>query len=336
MGDIVYPTERRLPPMNRIDRAFQIAAVLGLLLVVLPLAFPHETRASEVLQNFMHVPVFALVAIAALRALQSHRSTAGHPAITHYLMALAIAAALGAASEIAQIPGPRDASLQDWIVDTASGATALAILRWREGRGSATLRQRVGLAAFITAGTLFLVAPVLHAAIAYGYRYQQLPDLFRFHGAKLDAIDTYFLFGEPVHPEFRVLPEAWRRPDDPVSIRVALPAIKWPGLTLDEPHPDWSGYATLLVDLTNPGDKPLELRLRIHDATHNHTFADRYNGLLEVPARTRQAFHIPLSAVREAPQGRSMDLQHIAGVVLFRTGPERDEEVYVTRIALER
>lgn len=322
--------------MHRLDRIFQIAAVIGLLLVVMPLALPHDTRASEVLQNFMHVPVFALVAIVALRMIQSHRPTSEWPLVTQYALALAVAAALGAASEIAQIPGPRDASIQDWIVDLTSAATALAFVRWREGLRSTTAPQRLGLAVFIAAGSLFLIAPVFHAAIAYGYRYQQLPDLFRYHGARLDAIDTYFLFGKPVHPEFRILPEPWRQPGDPVSIRVALPAIKWPGLTLDEPHPDWSGYATLLVDLTNPGDSPLELRLRIHDATHNHAFADRYNGRIEVPPRTRRTFPVPLSTVRNAPQGRQMDMRHIAGVVLFRTGPERAEEVYVTRIALER
>jgi hypothetical protein len=323
--------------MHRIDRAFQIAAVIGLLLVVMPLALPHDTRASEVLQNFMHVPVFALVAIVALRTVQAHRSSAERPVAAQYALALTVAAALGAASEIAQIPGPREASIKDWIVDVASAATALAFVRWREAPRAAAARQRLGLAIAVAAGSLFLLAPALHAAIAYGYRYQQLPDLFRYHGARLDAIDTYFLLGEPANREFRALPEPWRQPGDPVGIRLVLPAIQWPGLTLDEPYPDWRGYQTLLVDLTNPQGHPLEFTLRIHDRRHNKQLNDRFNGVLTLAPNSRQVVRIPLSDVQRAPAGRSMDMGHIAGLILFRTSPGREgEAVYVTRMALEK
>ncbi len=321
--------------MNRLDRAFQIAAAIGLFLVVLPLAYPHSTHASVVLQNFMHVPVFALVAIAALRTVRGNRYTSGWPPGTQYLIAVAVAAGMGAASEIAQIPGPRDASLADWIVDLASATTALALVHRHESRGPEAGRRRQGLAIASLAGSLFLLAPLLEATVAYGFRYQQLPDLARFHGARLDAIDTYFLSGSPVHPEFGTLPERWRKLEDPVSLKLALPPVKWPGLSLDEPHPDWRGYESLVIDLTNPGPEPLALTLRVHDAHHNQAFEDRFNTRIALQARTRETIRIPLEAIRNAPRGRAMDMAHVAGVILFRTSPVRDDQVYITRIALE-
>lgn len=331
--------------MDRLDRALRIAAASGVLLVVLPLALPQNTLASAVLQNFVHVPVFALVAIASLRTVRARRFTSGRSPATHYLVALAVAAGIGAASEILQIPGPRHASIQDWIVDVASAMTALAFVRRHEPGGAVDERQRRWLGMLSIAGSLFVLAPLVLAALAYGYRHQQLPDLMRFHGAQFDAIDTYFLSGNPFHPEFRTLPEVWQKPDDPVSIRLVLPPITRPGLSLIEPYPDWRGYTALVIDLTNPGDKPVDLRLRIDDAEHNQDERDRFTLRFTLAPRTRETLRIPLSAVRDAPWGRQMEMAHIAGLGVHGTAPASTrivdatrpaDEIYVTRITLER
>jgi hypothetical protein len=320
----------------RINRAYQIAAAIGLLLVVLPIALPHDTHASSVLQNFVHGPVFGLVAMATLRTIGAHPSMSGRRAGTRTLIAFAVTAGIAAASEIAQIPGPRDASFEDLIVNFVGAATALALVRRHEVRSPDLAHQRLALGLASLTGSLFLLAPLLPAAVAYGIRYQQLPDLVRFHGPRLDAIDTYFIVDSPVHPAFLNLPDRWRKPDDPASMKVPLPPILWPGLSLDEPYPDWRAYSSLLLDLTNPGDRPLELSLRIHDVRHDHEYSDRFNWRITLPAQSRETIRVPLAAVRDAPRGRQMDLEHIAGLLLFRTGPERADVVYVTRITLEK
>ena len=92
----------------------------------------------------------------------------------------------------------------------------------------------------------------------------------------------------------------------------------------------------MLLDLTNPGDRPLELSLRIHDVRHDQEYSDRFNWRITLPAQSRETIRVPLAAVRNAPRGRQMDLEHIAGLLLFRTGPERADVVYVTRITLEK
>jgi len=320
----------------RTDRAYQIAAAVGLLLVVLPIAFPHDTHASSVLQNFMHGPVFGLIAMATLRTIVARPSVSGRRAGTQSLIAFAVTAGIAAASEIAQIPGPRDASIEDLIVDFVGAATALALVRRHEVPRPDLTHRRLALGLISLAGILFLLAPLLPAVVAYSYRYQQLPDLVRFHGANFDKVDTYFLSGNQVHPSFRTLPEEWRQLDDPASLMLVLPPIQWPGLWLDEPHPDWRDYTSLLLDLTNPGEEPLVLTARVHDRHHNHEFADRFNSRIAMPARTRMQVRTPLEAVRNAPLGRKMDMEHIAGLVLFRTSPEREDVVYVTRITLEK
>ncbi len=320
----------------RIDRAYQLAAAVGLLLVVLPIAFPHATHASSVLQNFMHGPVFGLVAMAALRTICAHPSMSGRRAGARTLIAFAVTAGIAAASEIAQIPGPRDASFEDLIVDFVGAATTLALVRRHEARSPDLAHQRLALGLASLAGSLFLLAPLLPATLAYGFRYQQLPDLVRFHGASLDTIDTYFMVDNPDHPAFQNLPNRWRKPDDPMSLKVALPAITWPGLYLGEPYPDWRAFSSLSLDLTNPAERPLELTLRIHDVRHDYEYADRFNWRITLPPQTREMVRIPLATVRNATRGRQMDMQHIAGLLLFRSGPESEDVVYVTRITLEK
>jgi len=95
------------------------------------------------------------------------------------------------------------------------------------------------------------------------------------------------------------------------------------------------GYRALTLDLVNPGDRPLELTLRILDRQHDWRFEDRYNGRLWLPPRSRQGFTIPLEAIANAPDRRRMDLAQIADVLLFRTGGAELGEFYLAGIALQ-
>ena len=321
------------PPGSR--RALQIAAAVGLLLVVLPVALPHGTRASAVLQDFMHGPVFAIVAIAAWRDIRTRTATRTLSTGQQAALALAISAALGGVTELLQIPGARDASVQDWVADIVGAVTGLAANAYFEA--SSSRRPRLRSATITLVGCAVLLAPAVQAALAYGHRWLRFPEVAGARSMPLGLLDTYFLAGMSARLSIEPVPGPWRRAPQESSLKAVLAPVMWPGLSLEEPYPDWRGYRTLLVDITNPEGHPLEFTLRIHDRQHDNQLHDRFNGVLTLAPASRQIVRIALADVEHAPAGRSMDMEHIAGLILFRTSPGHGEEsVYVTRIALER
>ena len=44
----------------------------------------------------------------------------------------------------------------------------------------------------------------------------------------------------------------------------------------------------------------------------------------------------PIDAMRIAPNGRPLDLSHVAGVALYRVGPEGPREFWLYRVELRR
>ncbi len=124
-------------------------------------------------------------------------------------------------------------------------------------------------------------------------------------------------------------------PDDKLWQRVVEDAGARPGLQLLEPPADWSGFEQIVFDVSNPAPRPVSIVLRILDATHDWTFADRFKQVLPLPARTRTVVRISLEAVAASPRGRRMDMTAIANVMLFTRRPVEDGELYITRVWLE-
>jgi hypothetical protein len=131
------------------------------------------------------------------------------------------------------------------------------------------------------------------------------------------------------------LPLRYRRAGDVDSIRLSFAAGARPGLQLFEPAPDWRRHDILALDLTNPGDDPMPVVIRVLDARHDWSHEDRFNQPFEIPAESRVTLRFSLAAIAAAPHGRHMDLSAIADVMLFARQPVAAGEFYVTRIWLE-
>lgn len=91
----------------------------------------------------------------------------------------------------------------------------------------------------------------------------------------------------------------------------------FPGLAVKEPRSDWSGFRTIAVDVRNPGSEPTAVTVRVHDRQHDGSFDDRFNRNFELPPSSASTLRIDLEDVHSSPAGRDMDLQHIAGVIVF-------------------
>lgn len=299
------------------DRVLWILGAIGLLLVLLPVPTPAHARWQGVLEDFAHVPTFALVAL--LVATRDRAATAGAPfALRHALNVLLVTAAIAAATEIAQIPGPRDASLADFARDVAGGLIALGWLAWRKdvaghpGHG----RRAVLVAAAVAA--VSVGAPLAWCAAAYANRAAAFPELARFNS----LLDLYFVSGGSFDRTAAG------------TLRVRLVQGPYPGVALDEPAPDWRGYTALRAVVTNPGDAPLLLTVRVHDRQHQNRYDDRYNGKFTLLPRTTTTLEIPLEQIAAAPRGRRLDLGHVAGVILFSNERAVGREFVLERVAL--
>jgi hypothetical protein len=110
--------------------------------------------------------------------------------------------------------------------------------------------------------------------------------------------------------------------------RLRFSPAYWPGLTLKEVHPDWSGYETLAFDIYTEAPPAVELVLRIDDYGHDGvSFDDRFNRDLELaPGLNR--FRIPIEEIVSAPAGRRMDARRMKKIILFANQPDVPFEIY--------
>lgn len=137
---------------------------------------------------------------------------------------------------------------------------------------------------------------------------------------------------DPADPRARV---ATNR-DGHAAIVIKPERGPWPGLTLEEPAPDWRGFRALVVDLANPTDAPLTLWFRVNDEAHDNRYEDRYDTWLELPPRTRRRFAFPVADMQAAPDDREMRMDQIEKVIVFHSGPAPGKRFYVLGMTLVR
>ena len=325
---------------GRAARTLQLALVAGLLSLVVFANMPGTIRFFYLLQKLAHPVVFGTVAMLVLSLL---RPAWRHRTLMLYLAAFLVTVALGAATEILQMFTHRDPAVRDVLRDALGAATALAA--WAAAAepalavGMAKGTRRAALAvALLGAGTMS--APMMSGLLAYAHRDRAFPVL-----AEFDSwLDEYFLGSldnpstdaDPAGPRRVMQPARFASTQGEHALSVPLRAAQWTGVTLDEPYPDWRGRTVLLVDLTNPSPTAIDLTLRIHDRGHNQRYEDRFNRTLPLPAAARTVFRVPVGDIEAAPRGRRMDLQHIAGIVIFLPGsPANPPAFLLNRVWLE-
>lgn len=330
--------ERSLPPrfdiaaLLHVHRALLLALLASLTLLVVIATLPSRPQIFHVLQKLAHPTVFGVVALALLVLLRQRRESAATPPWSEYLLALALATALGALTELGQILTHRDPTLHDVGLDLRGAACALAFAAGFDGRCQPSGRERLRLV-YLTAGGLLAVwiaTPLAWAGAAYANRALLFPVLF----VPRSPLDTYFVATVDRGAVRSRLEPRWSREAGEFTLHVQLWTRPYSGVSLEEPSADWSGYRSLLIDVVNPSRTPLELNVRVNDRAHDGRYADRFNGRYPIPGRTREMLEIPLEAVRGAPAGRSMDLEQIANVNLFRAGEAGPHELLLNRIEL--
>jgi VanZ family protein len=311
-----------------------VGAMALLASLVLFAELPGRPLVLHVLQKLAHPMVFAAIAIGTL-ALELQRTDDGRRVGVQYLRAFTIATLAGALAEVAQLFTHRDPSIRDVWLDARGAACALAFAmvfdaRCRQG-WKPTLRRTLLVAVGLgLAG--WTLTPLAWTLAGYAERSERFPVLFQ-PATNLDLLFVGITAGSPelAHP-----PATIARSPQELALRVPLQARPYAGVTLDEPSADWRGYDRLAIEVGNAGRSELLLHVRVHDRTHDWTATDRFNGEVRIPGGERRTVEFPLEAIAVGPHDRPLDLGQIAGVALYRAGPEGPREFWLHRVELRR
>ena len=267
-------------------------ALLSTTLLVLPrVQVPGVTILAQSLQNLLHLPLFMLLAHLAWRlaqplALPQRRA-----------LWLLVMLALAAGSEWAQQWTGRSSSLSDLarnLAGVAAWAGAHAAINSHGGRrwsGALVAVLLLGWGGFDFART----------ALHYLQRNAAAPLVF----APDVAFSRFF-----TRTNGRV---SWS-----ATAVTAAPRNDGWSIIIDEPLPDWHAYRALCMDWS--GNGVLQATLRVHDWLHNQQYDDRFNR--HYPAFSgRRVETVDITAIREGPRHRTLQVESVAGLVVFGAGP---------------
>jgi hypothetical protein len=307
--------------------------VLVMVLHVVPV--PASSELWRAFQDACHAPMFGLFAWLVLRWLGAWPALGGVSRWRLQFVALAMTVATSAFAELIQALGPRDASGWDIL---RSGLGAAAVLLAAEvlgaGPGPRPVWARWHVAAGLALACVLLLLPALPAiglGTAEWQRRAAFPRICDFES----AWEERFLGKEGAELQIVASPKQWAGVMPGHAAHVTFLPGTYPGFFIRGPFPDWSRYDRLTFTICSDSDTPVQILIRIHDAPHDNRFADRFNRTLLIePGANRVS--IPLADVQSAPQGRSMDMAHIAALVLFAVSPAQPFSLFMDSFQLER
>lgn len=105
------------------------------------------------------------------------------------------------------------------------------------------------------------------------------------------------------------------------SLRATFGTQPYSGIALEYMPRNWRGYDHLHFAVYNPQKMPITLHLRIHDIPHAKSgrmiYADRFNRTYSLAPGEWNVIVIPLSAIKNAPQTRRMNMGKITNMGFF-------------------
>ena len=303
--------------------------------VVLFGRLPGQYRWAADLSNAAHGPAFALVTLVVF-ALLRRSSQQRFSILSEYTIAILITILLGALIELLQHFTGRDAALIDLWTDTLGALAAAGILLVFDSRvrepPTLIAPRRIGYLVAVAACILML-APLTVTATAYLKRHVDFPTLVDFRW----PLATSFLHaGVSATIERAELPRELKS-DQRASIGVRAHLTERTGwvVVLSEPAPDWRGYMRLNLDVANPTDEPLALRLRVFDQLRGRNSGTGFRGSIELAPHSRAIQSVALTTLISEAVGAQFDTSRVESIVIARAHANRAREFYLMRIWLD-
>jgi hypothetical protein len=337
MGNGSIPTPPRESGVAR--RWQQIAPpLLGIVALMLFLTFgrpPSDSHGWRTAFDVGHVPLFGLTSLLMLRLVRVWR-TGERPESADFLVALLATTVLSLVSETAQIGQPgRHASVGDAVNNLIGAVCFLGIVAalrprlWRGLGADGPLAARLVFAVALLSLAIAMM-PLAGMAWSYSMRRAALPVLADFSA----GWQRPFLSVARSELERVRAPAAW---PDQAGRRVALLTFRdapWPGVTVREPWPDWSGFENLRFQVWSELEAPVEIVLRVDDGHRERPHSDRYNGSFIITPGLND-FTVPLQTIARGPRQREMDMADISQFILFSRRPDEPYQLYFGPFWLE-
>ena len=289
------------------------------------------------MNNFAHVPLFALVAMLLLRGARIWNYATGWAPIRHYGFAMAGVLGLALLTEALQsLSGTRHSEVSDVGRDLVGATCALGWsltydqqasgkwAQWKQFPRSMMIRLCVALLLGFT------LLPVAGWTYAYWDRAMRFPDLLQFSS----YWEMKFVIASDSDLHVVSPPAGWKKSAEDRVGRVVFHTKTYPGIRINEPYPDWRGYSHLQLDIFSELSTSQFIVIRIDDIHHNNEHTDRFNKTLTI-APGLNHIRVPIDDIRQASVGREMDLSAINAILLFAVNPPEEFSLYVDMIRLE-
>jgi hypothetical protein len=323
----VSETSRTKPILRTRSKAFALLVFISALAIAAHLFQPTNWPSLGIdILHSLHGPGFAVLALLILWYLQ-HQCRS----VINYVLAAAIAMGIGLVSEIAQIPGARDAQVIDLVVDGLGifGVIGVSASLDKNVRQMTPTWARLMLPSAAGVALAVTCVPTLWLGHALIQQKNAFPTLLTFESRWETAA-----FGQtPGHRPTRVAaPADW--PGDGSIVARAVEDGRW-GIYLSlYPLPDWRGYERLKF-LVASVDNELDLDMCIRDKyVSKGPPRNQYCKSMQIGPEPRE-FSIPFSEILSGSQSGSFDFSRVDAVVFSAAKPGTKSEILIDDIRLE-
>ena len=314
---------------------FLVFALCAILILVIFANIPGHTLLIAEIQNTGHGAAFGAFSILLLLLLRKTIPDKSTRTSSNYLIAFGISTFAGIGTEIMQHFIGRDAEIADIVRDILGSLAFLGFYFSFDTRAhlASTISDKK-LTKFLRvismAVLLLTFAPLILCTTAYICRDAIFPTIYDFESHLTDQ----FMSLQDSELNLVVPPIGWENIKQSLVAQLILNKSSYPGFTILEPYPNWTGYISLCFDVFSANKDTSLMCLRIDDAHHNYDYTDRFNRkLLVAPGLNR--YRISLSELRLAPATRETDMNAIQRIVIFGSNINRPLTVYFNKFWLE-
>jgi hypothetical protein len=253
--------------------------------------------------------------------------------MSHYVLAFVVTVLIGTLSEIAQIPGPRNADALDVARDAAGAFCFLSVYTIWDGALEASWRwwgrwARPVVIAMVMAVLLVSWSPALAWVVAYYHRGAIFPVLNTFDS----RFEGLFWTTRNASLERTMPPRGWSDADGLVGRVIFRPSNR-SGFAINKVYVNWSGHKSLQLSVYLDSDTPTIFTVQIEDSHYSGANEDRLTFAIEIQPGAN-VITVPLRSPTYLPSGRPLDVGRIERVYFLTGDTTRTITLYVDNIVL--
>lgn len=309
------------------------ATVLLLLLLTIEV----HTNCARSFLNWGHIPMMGTLTLIVLPLFRTSRRisalTKRHGIAADYLFSAASVLALGAAGEALQAFTDREASIGD-IGRNLFGIVSFLLLYATFDSALPSnnpLRlHKLPLRVLVVVSLLLSLWPSARDLLQVRLQRARMPWIEHFEEPLTHNLVSA---NDSARIAIEAAPSAWQRNQSRVCTITLPPQRRYGGIQIEQLPSGWQHYSQLCFETFLPAADSITMYLRLHDIHHNNQNSDRFLCPLTIVPGV-QKHCIELSAVANAPQTRTMDLQNMATLILFAPPPAESCTVYFDNLRL--